>query len=204
MIVIWGLYHSRPTGPGMEQALYLHLSSGSVSPTTLLQVVTYEGRIVCSPQAAGMRHELLSSQMASLSPDTLAAMDGPGGSSVRLLDTAQVGPTPCQFGCWMWSHHAQQASRSHVLWKHTIPTVQTRCRHRHHSINPRGDSRGTPSTTASRSGRWRSARCALVPTERALATPRPAALGNVLGLLCLCQPGGSLILDKHPCSTEPC
>lgn len=57
-----------------------------------LQVVTYDGRVVCSPKAAGMRQELLSAQMVSLSPDTLAAMDGPGGSSVRLFDTAQVRP----------------------------------------------------------------------------------------------------------------
>jgi hypothetical protein len=37
-----------------------------------------------------MRPELLSTHMAALSPDTLAAMDGPGAASVRLFDTAQV------------------------------------------------------------------------------------------------------------------
>jgi hypothetical protein len=55
------------------------------------QVVTFEGRIACTPRAAGMRPELLAPQMVALSPDTLAAMDGPGGNSVRLFDTAQVG-----------------------------------------------------------------------------------------------------------------
>ncbi|KAI8462988.1 MAG: intraflagellar transport protein 80 [Monoraphidium minutum] len=54
-----------------------------------MQIVTYEGRVVCSPRAAGMRPELLSPRMVSLSPDTLAALDAPGGSSVRVFDTAQ-------------------------------------------------------------------------------------------------------------------
>jgi len=60
-----------------------------VDAAACMQVVTYEGRAVCNPKAAGMRPELLSAQMASLSPDTLAAMDRPGGGSVRLFDTAQ-------------------------------------------------------------------------------------------------------------------
>lgn len=55
------------------------------------QVVTYEGRAVCSPKAAGMHPELLSQQLVALSPDTLAALDAPGSASVRLFDTAQVG-----------------------------------------------------------------------------------------------------------------
>jgi hypothetical protein len=54
-------------------------------------VVTYEGRAVCSPKAAGMHPELLSQQLVALSPDTLAALDAPGSASVRLFDTAQVG-----------------------------------------------------------------------------------------------------------------
>lgn len=53
-------------------------------------MVTYEGRAVCSPKAAGMRPELLSPDMVALAPDTLAALNGPGGASVRVFDTAQV------------------------------------------------------------------------------------------------------------------
>lgn len=45
---------------------------------------------MCSPKAAGMRPELLSTDMVALAPDTLAALNGPGGASVRVFDTAQV------------------------------------------------------------------------------------------------------------------
>ncbi len=62
-----------------------------VDATAGMQVVTYDGRAVCNPKAAGMQPELLSREMVSLCPELVAALDGPGGSSVRLFDTAQVG-----------------------------------------------------------------------------------------------------------------
>jgi hypothetical protein len=85
------------------------------------QVVTYEGRIVCTPRAPGMRPELLAPQMVALSPDTLAAMDGPGGSSVRLFDTAQVGRLCCTPTC------RAQGLRSMRRWRLALIAVLRLC-----------------------------------------------------------------------------
>lgn len=58
-------------------------------PSAGLQLFTYEGRQICNPKAQGLKSDFLSSNMLSLSNDTLAVMEGPGSSSIRFLDTAQ-------------------------------------------------------------------------------------------------------------------
>lgn len=75
-------------GRGARQRQVTHVCP-PLTPRRTPQVVTYDGRPVCQPKAPGMRPELLSAAMASIAPDTLAALDAPGASAVRLFDTAQ-------------------------------------------------------------------------------------------------------------------
>lgn len=59
-----------------------------------IQIITYEGRLICNPKFQGLRTELLNAQMISLSNDAVAVLDqaAQGAATVRFFDTAQGRP----------------------------------------------------------------------------------------------------------------
>lgn len=59
-----------------------------------IQIITYEGRLVCNPKFQGLRTELLNADMISISNDSVAVLDqaAAGAATVRFFDTAQGRP----------------------------------------------------------------------------------------------------------------
>ena len=55
---------------------------------------------MCSPKPQGLRCELLSRAMLSLSNDTLAVMEGPSSGTVRFFETAQGKPLGEAYTHW--------------------------------------------------------------------------------------------------------
>jgi intraflagellar transport protein 80 len=53
-----------------------------------LQIISYEGRIICSPKFQGLRAEYLTRDMVSLSPDTLVVVDSTDSKQIQVLDTS--------------------------------------------------------------------------------------------------------------------
>ena len=57
-----------------------------------LQIITYEGRVLCSPRFQGLRPEYLTKDMVAISPDTLAVVDSVDNKVIQILDASSGRP----------------------------------------------------------------------------------------------------------------
>lgn len=57
-----------------------------------LQIISYEGRVLCSPRFQGLRPEYLNKDMVSLAPDTVVVVDSVDRRNVQVLDATTGKP----------------------------------------------------------------------------------------------------------------
>eukprot|EP01038_Epipyxis_sp_PR26KG_P012029 gene12029-16102_t len=53
-----------------------------------LQIISYEGRVICSPKFQGLRSDYLTRDMVSLSADTLVVVDSSDNKNIQVIDTS--------------------------------------------------------------------------------------------------------------------
>lgn len=68
---------------------FVHLCSNhflSLDIVSGLQVINYDGRVLCSPKFQGLRSEYLTKDMVALSPDTVAIVDTVDAKNIQIMD----------------------------------------------------------------------------------------------------------------------
>ena len=53
-----------------------------------LQVISFEGRVLCSPKFQGLRPDFVTRDKVALSPDTVVVVDSVDSKLLQILDTS--------------------------------------------------------------------------------------------------------------------
>lgn len=69
---------------------FLHLSKKhflTLDQISGLQIMSYEGKVICTPKFQGLRSEYLNKEMVALSPDTVVVVDSVDSKNIYIMDS---------------------------------------------------------------------------------------------------------------------
>ena len=68
---------------------YIHMCKKyflTLDPISGIQIISYEGRVICTPKFQGLRAEYLTREMVALSPDTVVIVDSVDSKNIYTID----------------------------------------------------------------------------------------------------------------------